>query len=79
MAKQSNKAPKDFDMLKAIRAEKDYKSNVKRRDVNSRKYIDENISKTIILKKDYDASDIDNIIRYSKQKGIKGITVFPLL
>ena len=43
MAKQSNKAPKDFDMLKAIRAEKDYKSNVKRRDINSRKYIDENI------------------------------------
>ena len=38
----SNKAPKDFDMLKAIRAEKDYKSNVKRRDVNSRKFIDEN-------------------------------------
>ena len=39
----ANKAPKDFDMLKAIRAEKDYKSNVKRRDVNARKYIDENI------------------------------------
>lgn len=38
----SNKAPKDFDMLKAIRAEKDYKSNIKRRDVNSRKFIDEN-------------------------------------
>lgn len=45
----------------------------------AQKYIDENISKTIILKKDYDVSDIDNIIRYSKQKGIKGITVFPLL
>ena len=29
-------------MLKAIRAEKDYKSNIKRRDVNSRKFIDEN-------------------------------------
>ena len=43
MAKQSNKAPKDFDMLKAIRAEKDYKSNVKRRDINSRKFVDENI------------------------------------
>ena len=42
--KTSNKAPKDFDMLKAIRAEKDYKSNVKRRDVNSRKYIDENLA-----------------------------------
>lgn len=39
---KSNKAPKDFDMLKAIRSEKDYKSNVKRRDVNSRKYIEEN-------------------------------------
>jgi hypothetical protein len=39
---KSNKAPKDFNMLKAIRAEKDYKSNVKRRDINSRKYIDEN-------------------------------------
>ena len=37
----SNKAPKDFDMYKAIREEKDYKSNVKRRDVNSRKYLEE--------------------------------------
>jgi hypothetical protein len=43
MAKKSNKAPKDFDMLKAIQSEKDYKSNVKRRDINSRKYIAENI------------------------------------
>lgn len=42
-SKASNKAPKDFDMLKAIRAEKDYKSNVKRRDINSRKYVDENL------------------------------------
>lgn len=41
MAKK-NQAPKDFDMLKAIRAEKDYKSNVLRRDKNSRKFIDEN-------------------------------------
>ena len=41
--KASNKAPKDFSMIKAIRAEKDYKSNVKRRDINSRKYIDENL------------------------------------
>lgn len=40
--RKSNKAPKDFDMLKAIRAEKDYKSNIKRRDINSRKFIDEN-------------------------------------
>ena len=42
----SNKAPKDFNMLKAIRAEKDYKSNVLRRDRNSRKYIDENLQTT---------------------------------
>ena len=40
----ANKAPKDFDMLKAIRAEKDYKSNVLRRDKNSRKYIEENLA-----------------------------------
>ena len=39
--KKSNKAPKDFDMYKAIREEKDYKSNVKRRDINSRKYLEE--------------------------------------
>lgn len=42
----ANKAPKDFDMLKAIRAEKDYKSNVLRRDKNSRKYIEENLQTT---------------------------------
>ena len=30
--RKANKAPKDFDMLKAIRAENHYKSNVKRRD-----------------------------------------------
>ena len=50
--RKANKAPKDFDMLKAIRAEKDYKSNVLRRDKNVRKYIDENLSthgKTSIL------------------------------
>lgn len=40
----SSKAPKDFDMLKAIRAEKHYKSNVKRRDVAVRKYVDENLA-----------------------------------
>lgn len=40
--RKANSAPKDFDMLKAIRSEKDYKSNVKRRDANSRKFIDEN-------------------------------------
>ena len=44
--KAANKAPKDFDMLKAIRAEKDYKSNVLRRDKNSRKYIEENLQTT---------------------------------
>ena len=37
------RAPKDFDMLKAIRSEPLYKTNVKRRDHRSRKYIDENI------------------------------------
>ena len=37
------RAPKDFDMLKAIRKEPLYKTNVKRRDHASRKYIDENI------------------------------------
>lgn len=36
-------APKDFDMLKAIRKEPLYKTNVKRRDHRSRKYIEENI------------------------------------
>jgi hypothetical protein len=40
----SNKAPKDFNMLKAIREEKDYKSNVLRRDKNVRKYVDENLA-----------------------------------
>jgi hypothetical protein len=41
--RKSSKAPKDFNMLKAIRAEKDYKSNVRKRDKNSRKYIDKNL------------------------------------
>ena len=36
------KAPKDFKLIKAIRAEKDYKSNVIKRDRNVRKFIDEN-------------------------------------
>lgn len=40
--RKANKAPKDFDMLKAIRAEKLYKSNVIRRDVGVRKFVDEN-------------------------------------
>jgi hypothetical protein len=37
------KAPKDFDLLKAIRKEPDYKTNVLRRDKSSRKYIAENV------------------------------------
>ena len=41
--RKSNKAPKDFNMLKAIRSEKHYKSNIKRRDVSIRKYVDENL------------------------------------
>lgn len=39
---KKEKAPKDFKLIKAIRAEKDYKSNVVRRDKNVRRYIDEN-------------------------------------
>ena len=42
-SRKSGSAPKDFDMLKAIRAEKHYKSNVKRRDSAIRKYVDENL------------------------------------
>ena len=38
----SNKAPKDFNMLKAIRSEKLYKANVQRRDKSVRKFVDEN-------------------------------------
>ena len=41
--RKSNKIPKDFGVYKAIRAEKDYKSNVKRRDINSRKYMENNL------------------------------------
>lgn len=41
--RRSNKVPKDFNVLKAIRAEKDYKSNVKRRDINTRKYMANNL------------------------------------
>lgn len=40
--RKANKAPKDFDMLKAIRAEKLYKYNVIRRDAGVRKFVDEN-------------------------------------
>ena len=38
----SNKAPKNFDMLKAIREEKLYKANVQRRDKVARQFVDEN-------------------------------------
>ena len=42
----------------------------------AQKYTDAQISKTINLKPDSDIQDIDQIIRYSKQQGIKGISVF---
>lgn len=38
---KSNKAPKDFDMYKAIRSEKLYKANVQTRDISARKYVNE--------------------------------------
>lgn len=38
----SNRAPKDFDMLKAIRAEKLYKYTIQRRDKVARQFVDEN-------------------------------------
>ena len=37
----SNKAPKNFDMLDAIRSEALYKANIHRRDKDAREYIDE--------------------------------------
>lgn len=43
-SKSANKAPRDFDMLKAIRSEKLYKANIQRRDKNARKFVDENYS-----------------------------------
>lgn len=42
--KSSNKAPKDFNLLKAIKEEKLYKANVQRRDKVARQYVDENYS-----------------------------------
>ena len=42
-SKKPGKAPKNFDMLKAIRNEKLYKANIKRRDVSARKHIDEEV------------------------------------
>lgn len=46
MAKQviKEKPPKDFNLLKAIREEKNYKNNIIRRDKNVRKFVDENLS-----------------------------------
>ena len=40
--RSSNKAPKNSDMLKAIREEKLYKANVQRRDKVARQFVDEN-------------------------------------
>lgn len=40
--KSSTKAPKDFNMLKAIRSEKLYKANIQRRDKVAREFVDEN-------------------------------------
>lgn len=42
----SNKPDKNFQLIKAIREEKDYKSNVVRRDKNARKFIDANIKES---------------------------------
>jgi len=43
----------------------------------AQKYLEGGISKTINLKKGTSTKDIDEIIRYSKKKNLKGITVFP--
>ena len=40
--KEKDKMPDDFDMLKTIRSEKIYKSNIVRRDKTARKYLNEN-------------------------------------
>ena len=42
--KSSAKAPKDFNMLKAIQSEKLYKANIQRRDKVAREFVDENYS-----------------------------------
>lgn len=42
--KSSAKAPKDFNMLKAIQSEKLYKANIQRRDKAAREFVDENYS-----------------------------------
>lgn len=43
----------------------------------AQEFLDGSISKTINLKKNHTIQDIDNIIRYSKEHNIKGISVFP--
>ena len=43
----------------------------------AQKYLEGGISKTINLKKFATSKDVDEIIRYSKKKNLKGITVFP--
>ncbi len=43
---------------------------------SAQKYIDCNISNTIILDKNADKSDVDKIIRYANKNKLKGITVF---
>lgn len=43
----------------------------------AQKYLEGGISKTINLKNGATSKDIDEIIRYSKKKNLKGITVFP--
>ena len=43
---KEKKPDKNFQLIKAIRAEKDYKSNVVRRDKNTRKFIDANIKES---------------------------------
>lgn len=40
--RKNNKAPRGFDMMKAIRDDKLYKANVKRRDTVARQYVSEN-------------------------------------
>ncbi len=43
----------------------------------AQKYLEGGISKTIKLKQGATTLDIDEIIRYAKQKNLKGITLFP--
>ena len=42
----------------------------------AQKYMDGNISKTIILKPNSTLDDIDKIVRYSERSGLKGISVY---